>query len=510
MTKSMTLERFGALRRRAVWMPFGGPQVAAYLADGQVDVIGYGGAGGGGKTDLALGLAMHRHRRTIFYRRTFPQLEGAEDRAREIFWRIGKYTAQKRQWTIRTTHSVTGRRLPKRISRTIRFRAMQYLADREKVRGNPADLMVFDEAQNFLRDQVLFATAWNRTSNSGQHCTVLLTFNPPATPEGLWLLDFFAPWVKRDHPKPARPGEVRWFVTTPDGIDEEVAGPEPIPVEGRAPLVPRSRTFFPARVGDNPVYRDSGYLATLDALPEPLRSQMRDGDMEAGLRDDAWQVIPTIWIRAAMKRGRETPWPTDEKGTLLPISSVGADVAAGGDDRTVFARAVGDWVAPLLVYTGKETPDGNAAAGLLLAALGDSRVSPNIDSIGIGQGLVAALKGLNIRFQGVNAGAPSYARARGSGLPFVNLRAELLWNLRELLDPENPDGRQICLPDDPELFQELATQRWSLTISGIQIEPKEDIQKRLSPTRSPDKADALALAFYKAPVAGYGPALTRR
>lgn len=495
-------------------MPFSGPQVDAFLALKTVDVVGYGGAGGGGKTDLALGAAYHHFRKVVLYRRTIPQLAGVEDRARDIFRRAGKYNSQAKKWTLTRRYSVTGKRLPKTVACSIQFASMQYLEDREKARGNARDLMVFDEAQNFLWGQVSFVTAWNRSSIPGQHCAVLLTFNPPATPEGLWLLDYFAPWVKKDHPNPAAPGEVRWFITTPDGKDQEVPDSNPVEMEGRT-LTPKSRTFFPARVNDNPVYRDSGYLATLDALPEPLRSQMRDGDMEAGLRDDAWQVIPTSWIRAAMKRWREAGgaagWPTDDKGNRLPITGLGGDPSSGGEDDTVFSPRVSDWFAQLLVHPGRDVPDGNAAAGFMVSAMGEAKgIRPNVDSIGIGQGLVTACNALGIKINGINSGSASYGRARGSDLPFANLRAEMWWRLRESLDPENKEGRVLYLPDDPKLLQELATPRWFLSSQGIQLEPKEEIIKRLSPTRSPDRADALVLAHYAAPVAGYGPGTGRR
>ena len=35
---------------------------------------------------------------------------------------------------------------------------------------------------------------------------------------------------------------------------------------------------------DNPYYMASGYIATLQSLPEPLRSQMLFGDFLAGIR----------------------------------------------------------------------------------------------------------------------------------------------------------------------------------------------------------------------------------
>ena len=49
-------------------------------------------------------------------------------------------------------------------------------------------------------------------------------------------------------------------------------------------IQPKSRTFIPARVTDNPYYTDSGYVATLQSLPEPLRSQMLYGDFRAGIK----------------------------------------------------------------------------------------------------------------------------------------------------------------------------------------------------------------------------------
>ena len=40
----------------------------------------------------------------------------------------------------------------------------------------------------------------------------------------------------------------------------------------------------------------SGYQAMLDALPAELRAAYRDGNFQAELRDDEFQVIPTAWI----------------------------------------------------------------------------------------------------------------------------------------------------------------------------------------------------------------------
>jgi hypothetical protein len=45
-----------------------------------------------------------------------------------------------------------------------------------------------------------------------------------AEAEGLWVIKHWAPWLDPLHPRPARPGELRWFTTGPDGEDIEVDG----------------------------------------------------------------------------------------------------------------------------------------------------------------------------------------------------------------------------------------------------------------------------------------------
>ena len=76
---------------------------------------------------------------------------------------------------------------------------------------------------------------------------------------------------------------------------------------------------------------------------------------------------------------------------------------------------------------------------------------------------------------------------------FLNLRAEMLWKLREALDPQHGDG--IALPPDKRLAAQLAAPTWRLRGNAIVIESKEDICKRLG--TSTDDADAVMLAWHK-------------
>ena len=82
----------------------------------------------------------------------------------------------------------------------------------------------------------------------------------------------------------------------------------------------------------------------------------------------------------------------------------------------------------------------------------------------------------------------------GTGMyHLTNVRAAMYWRLREALDPES--GEDLMLPPDPELLADLTAARFEVRASGIVVEAKEKIKERLG--RSPDCADAVALALYR-------------
>ena len=56
-------------------------------------------------------------------------------------------------------------------------------------------------------------------------------------------------------------------------------------------------------------------------------------------------------------------------------------------------------------------------------------------------------------------------RDRSGRLGFFNLRSQLWWQMRELLDPQNDTG--AALPPDPALLAELCAPKWEL--SGMTI-----------------------------------------
>lgn len=452
-------------RRESLWKPLPGPQTMAF--NSTADIIGYGGAAGGGKTDLMCGKALRQHTNSMILRREATQLTGVIDRLTQILGNRDGYNGQQKIWRL--------------ADKQIEFGSVPHLGDETRFQGRPHDFLGFDEATNFLESQFRFLCGWLRTTKPGQRCQALLTFNPPTSAEGQWVTTFFAPWIDKKHPKPALPGELRWFATV-DGKDVEVESGEPFQ-HGNETIKPLSRTFIPSRVTDNPYLMGTGYMSTLQALPEPLRSQMLNGDFSAGIEDDPFQVIPTKWVELAMER-----WTMPAK--LQPMASLGVDVARGGRDNTVIARRHDFWFDVPLTYPGKETPDGPTTAGLVISAMRD-KAPIHIDVIGVGSAPFDFLKDAGQHVLGINVAEASHARDLSGLLEFKNIRSELWWKMREALDPAQNTG--IALPNDPRLKADLTAPKWKLVGSKIFVESRDDIIKRIG--RSPDFASAYILAL---------------
>lgn len=452
-----------------VWTPQPGPQTLGY--ESPADELFYGGAAGGGKSDLLLGLSFTAHRKSIIFRREYPQLAELVTRGREILAGTGaRFNANDHTW-----RGIPGKRV-------VEFGAVQYLWDVERFQGRAHDLLGFDELTHFLEQQYEILIGWNRTTIPGQRVRVVATGNPPLRPEGEWVIRRWGPWLDRQHPRPAAAGELRWYALI-DGSWEEREDGTPFDWKGET-VYPKSRTFIPASLADNPILEQTGYRATVQAMPEPMRSKLLYGDFSIGFEDDPWQVIPTEWVIQAEQR-----WET-MNGAEQPLTAMGVDVARGGGDQTVIAKRYGAWVAPLIKRAGKATPDGQAVAQLVIEHL-EGDVPPAIDIIGIGSAPYDALKMQGIRAIPINFAEGSEGTDRSGRLKFANVRAELYWRLREALDPETGEG--LALPPDRELRADLCAAKWKITARGIQIESKEDIIKRIG--RSPDCGDAVVMAL---------------
>lgn len=340
----------------------------------------------------------------------------------------------------------------------------------------------FDELPEFLEQMYLFLIGWTRSTIPGQRTRIVGAGNPPTTVEGEWVIRRWGAWLDGQHSNPARPGELRWYARL-DDKDEEVESGNAFAFKDEI-VTPKSRTFIPASLRDNPYLSNSGYGAQLQSLPEPLRSQLLYGDFSIGIKDDPWQVIPTAWVEAAQRRWTEAR----PEG---PATAGGLDVARGGAAKTVLAQRWGAWFGPLLKIAGKDTPDGQEGRRVVLEALGHGGYV-NVDVIGPGASVVDLTRQdvSADKVVAVNFGAGVKKRDRTNLIRFVNVRAFAYWSMREALDPEKGDG--IALPPDPELKADLCAPRYMLRVNGIQVEDKDAIIGRLG--RSPDAGDAVVLA----------------
>ena len=169
-------------------------------------------------------------------------------------------------------------------------------------------------------------------------------------------------------------------------------------------------------------------------------------------------------------------------GGYEPVA-LGVDVARFGVDRSVIMARRGDVAVDMQVFHGFPT---TALTGQIVASARDNHPQQvNVDETGLGAGVVDLLREQGFTVYGFN----------GSGAPVreetvcANLRAEGYWTLaRRFRD------HRIRIPRDAELIAELASLRYRYNSRGkVLMESKESMKSRGLP--SPDKADALMLAF---------------
>lgn len=205
-------------------------------------------------------------------------------------------------------------------------------------------------------------------------------------------------------------------------------------------------------------------------------------------KDDA-AVIPYAWVEAARNRHKE--WVAE--GMPLPKGKkiIACDVAREGRDKTVIVKRIQHVCWGLEEFAKRDTEE---TADLLM-----NRANKDLDMVtvdatgGLGAGVGDKLRrrGWSVRF--FTAQARTNATDRTGEWSFDRVRTAALWNLRELLDPAN--GHNIIIPDDEELAADLIAPKWKEVLGArIWIEPKEDIKARTK--RSPDKGDAVAIAFW--------------
>ena len=477
-----------ARTRHMLWVPNPGPQTDAYLCE--ADELLYGGQAGGGKTHLALGWGINEAQNGIIFRRELSQTDGLEKEGKAIIGNRAGFNGSDHEWTWSN-------------GKTLKLGGMKDEGSWNAHAGRERDYAEFDEAGEFLEVQVASFSAWLRAA-PGKRTRLILGSNPPRTAEGLWLLEWFAPWLDPQHPMyPVAPGELRWcvYVGKPgEGRTVWVDGPGTYTIEGEK-YSAKSRTFIPASLEDNPFRNTPEYIAKLQSLPEPLRSQLLKGDWHAGLQDAANQVIPTDWVRAAQRRW--TPLPP----VGIPMCAIGVDATGGGEGKMVQAIRHDSWFAPLVKTEGKDMPQskqGSHAAGLVLAQRRDNALVIVDMGGGWGGALFNHLEENQIACQGYKGAEAATRRTRDAKLGFTNTRSAAYWGVREALDPDQPGGPTMALPPDQRLLAGLCAPTFEVTSRGIKVEPKsrreggqEGVVERLG--WSPDEADAVVMSWWAGP-----------
>lgn len=435
----------------------------------------YGGQGGGGKTGLLCGLALQSHTRSLIMRRQYTDLG-------DIIEDVIEFNGTRKGYNGSippTLKTADGRRIV--------FGACAKLGDEQAFMGRARDFLGIDEAAHFLEVQCRVLMGWVRSAKEGQHCRTILATNPPTTAHGQWLVPMFRPWLDITVEDPAQPGEIRYCVSDPDGKDFWVDGPEPYQFPGtHEAVLPKSRTFIPASVDDNP-FIGSDYRAELDALPEPYRSAVRDGNFMAVTEDGAYQLIPSMWIREAQDR-----W-TEEKPDM-PMSTIACDIAQGGKDETILSARYGWWFDKLISVPGRETPTGVDISTLVYKhRRGEATVVLDMGG-GYGGGPYDHLKANGIPVVPFKGAKASKNHSKDGQLTFVNKRSEAWWRFREALDPSQEGGSPIALPPDTALVADLTAPAFEIGPRGIKVQTKEEVIKELG--RSTDRGDAVVMAWY--------------
>lgn len=440
----------------------------------------FGGEPGGGKSSLGLGLAFTQHQRSLILRRQYTDLSGLIDDAIKINGTREGYNGQPPP------------RLTLGPDRFIDFGGCARVGDEMHWMGKAHDLIVPDEGAQFAWQQLRFLMGWLRHENPKQRTRVVIPTNPPLTAEGLWILKMFAPWLDDRYPYPAKSGDLRWVITDEAGEDKWVDGPQALMMGGRM-VTPLSRTFVPSSVDDNPYYAAGSYRSKLDSMAEPHRSILL-GKFKTSFKDQPNQVIPTAWIKEAQER-----WTPDAPADV-PMCAIGVDCSGGGDDPMVLAIRHDGWYAELVEVPGKEIPQSRSGAycgGIIVGHRRDNALVVVDLGGGYGGPTYEHLKANDIETNGFRGAEGTKRRSKDGKLHFTNKRGAALWLFREALDPGQPGGSPIALPDDSVLIADLTAPTFEPTPNGIRVETKEKVCDRLG--RSTDRGDAVVMAWFEGP-----------
>ncbi len=166
---------------------------------------------------------------------------------------------------------------------------------------------------------------------------------------------------------------------------------------------------------------------------------------------------------------------------------MGLDIARYGDNHSVAVVRKGKTVTWLEAFPKCDLMETAGRATRIIRQFGVKHAF--IDEVGMGSGVLDRIREIDeVQAYGVNGGN----KPNDPKLHF-NKRAQMFDHLKEVFENGN-----ISIPDDPELISQVASLNYRYTSAGaLRLEGKEVMRNNGRP--SPDKADALALAFTDPP-----------
>ena len=203
-------------------------------------------------------------------------------------------------------------------------------------------------------------------------------------------------------------------------------------------------------------------------------------------------LIPYEWIELANERWKQCNASGYRSNAKLRL---GVDVAGMGRDSSVLCHRRDNYIEKFEHHHSAGRADHMHVAGMVKVALQEIGALAFIDTIGEGAGVYSRLEEQSVKgiFSCKNSEGAKELSDITEQYEFANMRAYLFWSVRDWLNPKN----KYCpaLPPNDFLMEEATAIHWKFRSDGsIAIEPKEDIQKRIS--RSTDDFDALANTFY--------------